>query len=205
MTVTPSSRRPRADGERSRQKILQAAAELATVEGLNGLSIGNLATHVGMSKSGLYAHFRSKEELQLATVETALRILTDEVVVPALEKPEGLERLIGLCDAFLSHVERRVFPGGCFFTSAAAELSLQPGRVREQIVAGYREWMAMLKEQVVNAQENGEIAGGADTEQLVFELNGLLVAANVFFLLYEDPEELERAKRAVRRRLESSS
>ena len=205
MAVAPSSRRPRADGVRSRQKILQAAAELATVEGLNGLSIGNLATHVGMSKSGLYAHFRSKEELQLATVETALRILTDEVVVPVLDKPEGLERLIGLCDAFLSHVERRVFPGGCFFTSAAAELSLQPGRVREQIVAGYREWMAMLEEQVVNAQENGEIARGADTEQLVFELNGLLVAANVFFLLYEDPEELERAKRAVRLRLETSA
>jgi AcrR family transcriptional regulator len=158
-----------------------------------------------MSKSGLYAHFRSKQELQLATVETALRILTDEVVVPALDKPKGVERLLGLCDAFLSHVERRVFPGGCFFTSAAAELSLQPGRVREQIVAAYREWMKMLEEQAAKAQANGEINRDVDTEQLVFELNGLLVAANVFFLLYEDPQELERAKRAVRLRLEASA
>jgi AcrR family transcriptional regulator len=204
VSVAPGERRPRADGERSRQKILQAAAKLATIEGLNGLSIGVLADHVGMSKSGLYAHFRSKEELQLATVDTATRILTDEVVVPALRKPEGVERLLGLCDAFLSHVERRVFPGGCFFTSTAAELSPQQGRVREQIVAAYREWMAMLEEQAAKAQDLGQIDRRVDTKQLVFELNGLLVAANVFYLLYDDPEELERAKRGVRARLGDS-
>jgi AcrR family transcriptional regulator len=202
MAVAPRERRPRADGERSRQKILQAAAELTTVEGLNGLSIGRLAEHVGMSKSGLYAHFRSKEELQLATVATATRILTEEVVVPALAEPEGVRRLIALCDEFISHVERRVFPGGCFFASAAAELTMRPGRVREEIAAGYREWIGLLAEQVVNAKQLGEIAPGADTEQLVFELNGLMVAANVFYLLFDDPGELERARRGVRERLQ---
>jgi AcrR family transcriptional regulator len=202
VAVAPRERRPRADGERSRQKILQAAAELATVEGLNGLSIGRLAEHVGMSKSGLYAHFRSKEELQLAAVETASRILTEEVVVPALPEPEGTRRLVALCDAFISHVERRVFPGGCFFASAAAELTMRPGRVREQIAAGYREWIRMLEEQADKAKELGEIDRDADTQQLVFELNGIMVAANVFYLLFDDPGELERARRGVRERLQ---
>jgi AcrR family transcriptional regulator len=201
VAVAPRERRQRADGERSRQKILQSAAELATVEGLNGLSIGRLADHVGMSKSGLYAHFRSKEELLIATVDTASAILTKEVVVPGLDAPEGAERLVAFCDAFLSHVERRVFPGGCFFASAAAELSTRPGPVREQIAEGYREWIALLEAQAVRAQELGELPEAVDVPQLVFELNGMLVAANVFFLLYDDPGELERARRGVRERV----
>ncbi len=202
MSVTPRERRLRADGERSREKILKAAAELATVEGLNGLSIGRLAEQVGMSKSGLYAHFGSKEELLVATVETAGAILAEEVVVPAHAAPEGLERLIALCDAFLSHVERGVFPGGCFFASAAAELSTQPGPVREQIAESYRVWIASLEEQAERARALGEIPDDTDTAQLVFELNGMLVAANVFFLLFEEPGELESARRGVRDRLQ---
>ena len=197
-------RRPRADGERSRQRILQAAAELSTVEGLNGLSIGRLAEHVGMSKSGLYAHFRSKEELQLATVEMADQILAAEVVVPALEAPEGIPRLIAFCDTFLAHVERRVFPGGCFFTSAAAELSPRPGPVRDAIAQGYREWIELLEEQATHAKELGDLDTATDTSQLVFELNGMLIAANVFFFLFEDPAELQRARRGVRDRLLNS-
>jgi len=203
VSAAPAQRRPRADGERSRQRILQAAAELSTVEGLNGLSIGRLAEHVGMSKSGLYAHFRSKEELQLATVDVAGEILTAEVVVPGLEAPEGARRLLALCDAFLAHVERRVFPGGCFFTSAAAEVSPRPGPIREAIAQGYREWIELLEEQADKAKDLGEIDGRTDTSQLVFELNGLLVAANVFFFLFDDPAELERARRGVRKRLQN--
>jgi AcrR family transcriptional regulator len=204
VAVTPKERRPRADGERSRQRILQAAAELSTIEGLNGLSIGRLAEHVGMSKSGLYAHFRSKEELQVATVEAADKIMTEEVVVPGLEAPEGVRRVIAFCDAFLSHVERRVFPGGCFFASAAAELSPRPGRVRELIATSYREWSALLAEQLEVGKGLGEIRRDVDAEQLVFELNGMLIAANVFFLLHEDDGELERARRGIRKRLENS-
>jgi AcrR family transcriptional regulator len=200
-----NGRRQRADGERSRRKILQAAAELATVEGLDGLSIGRLADEVGMSKSGLYAHFRSKEELQLATVETASRILDEEVVAPGLEAPEGIRRLLALCEAFFSHVERRVFPGGCFFVSSSAELSVRPGPVREQIVAAYREWIDFLEEQVRRAQELGELDRDVDPPQLVFELNSILVGGNAFYLLFEDADELERARRAVRERLEKSA
>src|SRR6476659_1937803 len=108
-------RRRRSDGERSRLTILRAAANLATVDGLEGISIGNLAAHIGMNKSGLYAHFRSKEELQLATVETAGQIFIADVVVPTESIADPLERVRALCEGFVSHIERRVFPGGCFF------------------------------------------------------------------------------------------
>src|SRR5215468_4179777 len=107
----PSQRRQRSDGARSRRTILRAAASLATVDGLEGISIGNLAAHIGMSKSGLYAHFGSKEELQLATVDTAREIFDAEVLAPIAGIDDPLERLKALCNSFLDHVERRVFPG----------------------------------------------------------------------------------------------
>src|SRR5262249_22445605 len=108
---TRSPRRPRADGERTRGAILRAAASLATVDGLEGLSIGNLAAAIGMSKSGLYAHFGSKQELQLATVQEAGRIFADEVVKPAIAAPAGLAQLVAVCEAFFDHLQRRTFPG----------------------------------------------------------------------------------------------
>ena len=124
-------RRQRSDGLRSREAILREAARLATVEGIEGLSLGRLADAVGMSKSGLFAHFRSKEELQLATIETADAIFQAEVVNPALAAAPGIARLRALCEAFLDHLERGVFPGGCFFASVAAEIDTHPGPVRD--------------------------------------------------------------------------
>src|SRR5512146_321207 len=112
----------RSDGERSRQAILHTAARLATTRGIERLSIGDLATEAGMSKSGLYAHFGSKEELQLATIQTAEEIFEAEVLAPARRVPPGREGLIALADAFLAHLRNRVFPGGCFFDATAAEL-----------------------------------------------------------------------------------
>ena len=132
---TETPRRIRSDGQRSRDTILRTAASLATVEGLEGLSIGNLAAHIGMSKSGLYAHFGSKEELQLATVDTAEEIFEAEVVAPTEQIADPLERLLALCDSFLDHLERRVFPGGCFFASVAAEFDMHPGPVRDKVAA----------------------------------------------------------------------
>src|SRR5918998_1017367 len=146
------TRKPRADGQRSRRAILDAAARLATVEGLEGLSIGRLAEHIGMSKSGLYAHFGSKEELQLATVETAAAIFRDDVVVPTEAVDAPLARLEALCEAFLSHLERRVFPGGCFFVSAAAEFDTHPGPVKEEVAAFLRGWLETLEGLAARAQ-----------------------------------------------------
>jgi AcrR family transcriptional regulator len=196
-------RKPRSDGERSRRTILDAAAKLATVEGLEGLSIGRLAEHIGMSKSGLYAHFGSKEQLQLAAIETAGGIFEAEVIAPAEQAATPLEKLQVLCEAFLSHVERRVFPGGCFFASAAAEFDTHPGAVRERISEFQRGWSDLLVQLVREAQAAGELLAG-DPDQLVFELNGYLLMANMAFLLYGSPRPIERAREAIEVRLASS-
>src|ERR1041384_3558454 len=127
------TRRRRSDGERSRNAILREAAQLATVVGIDGLSIGRLADAVGMSKSGLFAHFGSKEELQVATVEAASALFTEQVIEPAHGAPTGLERLRQLTDNFLRYVEG-VYPGGCFFASIAAEMDTRPGPVRDLAV-----------------------------------------------------------------------
>ena len=137
-------RHPRADGERTRAMILRAAASLATVDGLEGLSIGNLATATGISKSGLYAHFGSKQELQLATVDEAERILTAEVIQPALAARPGVAQLAAVCEAYFSYVERRVFPGGCFFAATALEMGTRPGPVKDRVAAIQSGFTALL-------------------------------------------------------------
>lgn len=194
-------RRRRSDGERSRAAILDAAARLATVEGLEGLSIGRLADHIGMSKSGLFAHFGSKEELQLATVETAETIFQREVLEPGLAADSPLARVTALCESFLSHVERAVFPGGCFFASTGAELDTRPGRVRDRVAAVHREWTGLLESLLTEAKAAGELGSGADPRQLAFELNAMLAAANGTYLLRQTPEPFEQARRGIRDRL----
>jgi AcrR family transcriptional regulator len=199
MNVTAPTRRPRADGERSRRAILDAAARLATVEGLNGLSIGGLAEHIGMSKSGLYAHFKSKEELQLATIDTAADIFNTEVIAPAAAAPVGRARVWALSNEFLAHLERGVFPGGCFIASVAAELDTRPGRVRDRIVEFIGEWVGDLLQAVTAAQAAGEIDRAEDVEQLTFEVNAMLMMANAAYVMNPSPEVLERARRGVAR------
>jgi len=200
-TTPRADRKPRSDGQRSRQTILDAAAKLATVEGLEGLSIGRLAEHIGMSKSGLYAHFGSKEELQLAAIETAGAIFGQEVVAPADRVSDPLEKLEVLCEEFLSHIERKVFPGGCFFASASAEFDTHPGPVRERITEFQRGWADMLVGLVREAQATGQLRAEEDPEQLVFELNGYLLMGNMAFLLYNNAGAIERARGAVATRL----
>jgi len=203
MSTTPTrrpERKPRSDGERSRRTILDAAAKLATVEGLEGLSIGRLADHIGMSKSGLYAHFGSKEELQLAAIETAGGIFEAEVIAPAERAATPLQKLQVLCEAFLSHVERRIFPGGCFFASAAAEFDTHPGAVKERIADFQRDWTDLLVQFVRDAQAAGELRD-EDPHQLAFELNGYLLMANTAFLLHSNAQAITRARNAVAARL----
>jgi len=131
-----TGRRTRAPGDRSRARILEQATRLATIEGLEGLSIGRLAEATGMPKSSVYVLFGSKEELQLATVGAAREQFATEVVIPALSAAEpGRELLLALCEGYLDHVERRVFPGGCFFVAASAELGARPGRLHHRVAA----------------------------------------------------------------------
>ena len=208
MSVTATrttTRKPRSDGLRSRETILRAAAGLATIHGLEGISIGTLASHIGMSKSGLYAHFGSKEELQLATVETALEIFEAEVVAPTAGIEDPLERLRALCASFFSHLERRVFQGGCFFASVEAEFDTHPGPVRDRIAAIQRGWSMRLQQLVTEAQERGELRADEDPAQLAFELNAYMLMGNTSFVLYDDSGFLHRAAEAVNHRLEAAA
>ena len=184
-------------GETSRDTILQVAARLVTTRGLEGLSIGDLAAEVGMSKSGLYAHFKSKEELELATIETAAAIFEREVLGPAMAAPAGLARLRELTRAFLSHLERRVFPGGCFFASVTAELDTRPGPARDRVAGILHSWVSLLRQCIRDAEELGEIARGVDVPQAAFEVEAMYLAANFLFVMTGDPAHLALAKRGV--------
>ena len=151
-----------------------------------------------MSKSGLFAHFGSKEELQLATIGAAEEIFAEDVLRPALEA-EGLERVRALSERFLSHVGRNVFPGGCFFASAAAELDTRPGPVRERVVAVQRQWMDLFEGAIRTAQERRELDPSVDPAQLTFELNALLGEANGLYLLERRPRRLRHGPAGDRR------
>lgn len=191
----------RTKGEQTRSAILDEAARLATVVGLDGLSVGGLAKAIGMSKSGVYAHFGSKRELQLSTIESARVTFTEEVLRPALEAPKGSGRLLSACEEFLSHVERGVFPGGCFFSAAAVDVASWPGPVRDAISGQRTAWLAVLERLAREAQELGEIDSDQDPAQLAFELQALLAAANTAFILQGDPIVFQQARCAVRRRV----
>ncbi|HEY0517583.1 MAG TPA: TetR/AcrR family transcriptional regulator [Solirubrobacteraceae bacterium] len=198
-------RRQRSDGERSRAAILREAAQLATVEGISGLSIGRLADAVGMSKSGLFAHFGSKEDLQLATIDTASVLFGEQVIETASAASSGLERLRLLTEGFLQHVEDDVFPGGCFFASVAAEMDTHPGPVRDRAVQVVEEWMQRLIAAAREAQDEDTISSSEDAEQLAFELNAYLLLANAQFVVSRDPVPMRRARTALKRRLTAAA
>lgn len=203
--ASASPRRVRSDGERSRRTILRAAAMLATETGLDRLSIGELAAHIGMSKSGLYAHFRSKEELQLATIDTAETIFDEVVVGPMRDAEPGLPAVLALADAFLDHLRRRIFPGGCFFACASAELQSRPGPVKERIAAFDRRWKSRFDEQLRIARDAGDLASDEDLDQLFFELDAYLLYAHAAFAFRGDAAVLDRGAEAVRTRLAAAS
>ncbi|ONI81947.1 TetR family transcriptional regulator [Saccharothrix sp. ALI-22-I] len=182
-------------GEQTRRQILRRAAEIASVEGLEGLSIGRLATELEVSKSGVFAHFGSKEELQLATVRAAAAIFATQVVEPALVVPVGRERLELLLNGWLAYSENRTFPGGCFFYAVQAEFDARPGRVRDAIAGYGREWNEYVRDTAA------VVPGVDDPDQLAFELIAFLEMANAQSVLHDDPHAYDRARKAVRARL----
>lgn len=190
-------------GERTRQTILDTAAEISSSEGLDGLTIGRLATELGMSKSGLFAHFGSKEELQLATVARAREIFYEAVFQPALAAPRGLRRLRALCDAWIDYADQKVFRGGCFFAAAATEFDTRPGPLRDAIAAAWREWLQALEIAVRKAQELGQIDSGLDARAFAYELNALATSANTYAQLLDEPEVWEQTRRAIQQRIDA--
>jgi AcrR family transcriptional regulator len=190
-------------GERTRNAILERAAALATEEGLEPLSIGRLAEATGMSKSGLFAHFSSKEELQLATVDHAASLFVAEVIDPARAAPKGVARVWALCDRMIDYDERQVFPGGCFFAATSSEFNNRPGAVRDRIEEMMRSWLSYLEHAVEQAQEAGELDPGLSARQIAFQLDAFAQASNAQFQLFRDERVFADARRAVQERLES--
>ena len=190
--------RRRSDGEETHAAILGEAMRLASIEGLGSLTIGRLARETGISKSGVFAHFRSKERLQHETIAAAEAVFTREVVEPGLAAGEGVAQVEGLCEAYLSYLERGVFPGGCFFAHLLAEFDAPDGTVHDAMVVGQRGWLGMLEGSIVTAQQRGELDAGVDPGQLAFELYAVLELANYLSTLYRDLALVERGRTAVR-------
>jgi AcrR family transcriptional regulator len=197
------ARTPRPRGLRTRRAILRRAVNIASVEGLEGLTIGKLASALGISKSGLFAHFGSKEDLQCAVVDQAREIFVERVARPA-DRFQGLKRLRALCENWLGYVEERVFPGGCFFSAVSLEFDDRPGRVREQIVGLMKRWLANLEQAARDAQSAGEIPKEADVRQLAFEIQALVMGANWSSRLFRDRSVFRSVRRAVVERIEQA-
>jgi AcrR family transcriptional regulator len=199
---SPTTDKRRIRGDRTRQAILSRAGQLASAQGLEEVSLQRLAGDLGISKSGLFAHFGSKEELQLATVEEAARIFTQEVLKPGLSVPTGLGRLWAMCNAHLSYQERKVFAGGCFFEAASVEFDSRPGPVRDAVVEKVRYWSGSLARAAREALAAGEVRHDVDPEQLAWELGSLLSAANRSHVIDGGGQAFDRARRAIRDRLQ---
>ena len=205
VTQRPKSppRSRRSDGQRSRAAILREAARLATVEGLDGLSLSRLAEAVGMSKSGLFAHFGSKEELQLATIDAARRRFVEQVVRPSRELPRGRARLDALLADWIGYFRAETFPGGCFFDTVRSEFDSRPDTaVREVVAEDMRQFLGFLEREIRKAQEAGDLTASVDAAQLAFELDALGSAANQQYQLLHDRAVFDRAAAAMRARLD---
>jgi AcrR family transcriptional regulator len=183
-------------GERTRTAVLDAAVALATEQGLDGLSLAQLAERLGVSKSGLFAHWRSKEDLQLAAVERAREQWIEQVVAPALRAPRGIRRLWALHEAKLTFYAGWVLPGGCFFAHAGFEYSVRPGPVRDRLVAALAEWLALLERLVRESVQAGELDWTGEPEQLAFEIDAIGVAMVYMSPLF-DPAAVHRRSRAA--------
>lgn len=205
--VEPAADLParRSDGEATHGRILDAALRLASIEGLGSLTIGRLAKELNISKSGVFAHFRSRERLQRETIAAARQIYQREVLEPGLAAPAGLAQVEALCEAYLSYVERGVFPGGCFFAQVLAEFDAPDGAIHEEVQADQRSWIELLESMIETAKTQDELDRATETRQLAFDLYAPLELANYLSTLYRDRSFVGRGRTAVREVLARAS
>lgn len=192
-----SPRNSAKDALATRDAILVEAVDRASIEGLEGITIGNLASALRMSKAGVIGKFGSKEELQLATLESAVARFTQAVWEPASRKPEGIERLRAIARSWISYLEGDVFPGGCFLTAASTEFDGRPGRVRDEVRATVVLWHRVLAREAKLAIAAGELEG--DPAQIAFEMNGVAMAVNQALQLGHDKSAARRGRTAMKR------
>ncbi|GGS49337.1 TetR/AcrR family transcriptional regulator [Actinokineospora fastidiosa] len=190
-----------ARGEQTRRSILRRAADIASVEGLDGLTIGRLATDLALSKSSVFAHFGSKEDLQLAAIAHAEDVFRDLVIRPALKAPDGLPRLTAMCEHWLDYSRSRAFPGGCFFAGVIAEFDAREGRVHDAVRHGREKWIDLLTGLAHKAVTLGHLPPDTDPAQIAFELDALARAGNMEAVLTGSDAAYDRAIRGIRARL----
>ena len=191
-------------GEETRQAILDEAIQVASQDGLRGLTIGQLAAHIEMSKSGLFAHFKSKESLQLEVLEHARQRFIDSVMRPALAAPRGRTRLDTLFDHWLTWTNDEL-NGGCIFVAAASELDDRPGPVRDALVRSERDWLDSIATIAGTAISEGEFRSDVDVEQFAYELHGIMLSHHHASRLLRDERAPERARRAYESLVEAAS
>ena len=192
-------RRSQASVAETRAQVTRAAMDRASVEGLEGLTIGGLADDVEMRKSSVFSLFGSKEDLQRAALDAAVEQFTAEVWGPAADEEPGLARLLALCDSWLSYHQREVMPGGCFLTTATIEYDARPGPLREEVARTMERWLLVIEREAATAIEAGELPDGTDPADVAFQLNALAAAASYGFQLHRDSRVFERARRSMRR------
>lgn len=183
-------------GEETRQRILDGALALASTQGIEGVTIGDLASALDLSKSGLFAHFRSKEALQIAVLQAAAERFTRVIIVPALKARRGEPRVRALFERWLTWGNSAEMPGGCIFITAAAELDDRPGPVRDVLVQGQKDLLGTVAQAARIAVEEGHFGAELDVEQFAFELYAILLSFNHATHLMRDPRAKERAQRA---------
>lgn len=188
-------------GKQTRQQVAAEAAALASVDGLCGLTIGQLAEALGVSKGRVQGAFTTKEEVQLAAVGAATEIFVREVVLPAQHQAKGLPCLMALVDNWLDYVERRVFPGGCFMVATLAEFDSRPGPVRDALAKARRDWLSLLEGQAAAAQADGEIPDNPPVADLAFEIDAILSMANISRNFADDTQPLRSAWGLIHLRL----
>lgn len=188
-------------GNQTRRLVLDRTMDLASVEGLEGLSLGRIATELKLSKSGVFALFGSKEELQLATVRAAVDVYVAHVVQPARELAPGPGRVWALCANWLTYSARRVFAGGCFFHGVAAEFDARGGPVHDAVARARADWIDYVERTLDSARRAGGLVAEVDVPQLAFEIIALMEAANAQSVLHDDPLAYERAGKGILHRL----
>lgn len=189
-----SPRRTAAQALQTRHLIVAAGVDIASTEGLDAITLGRLAEELSMSKSGVIGHFGSKLELQLGVVAEAVRIYRREVILPAAHAAPGLPRLRKLVDAWISHLERGVFPGGCFFTQVTTDYDSRPGPLHDVARQLTDDWRAYLGDQIQVAIADGAFSPDTDLDQVIFEATGLMLSLNHAMQLDLDPKAIQHAR-----------
>jgi AcrR family transcriptional regulator len=192
-------RRSNAEAAQTRAAIIGRAVETASIEGLEGVTIGKLADDLGMSKAGVIGHFGSKTDLQRAALHEAQQIFTDEVWGPAAGKPPGMARLTAIGEAWVEHLTHCPFPGGCFMSTASIEWDAREGELHDDVKEGWERWRARLRKEAARARDDGDLPPGTDPDLIAFEMLAIAMGLNQSIQLLDDRRAPARARAALRR------